>query len=235
MPRPALGDAPVAGPGDAQLGRHRQARPGRRRRGSQRARPRASAVPPARRRSPDHLQVPLGRCRAHALRHRVAAGLEREAQRTAERIDLAPHFGQLGAKPGMSARRSAASRSPSSSAGPAVRPALAAQAWPTVSPAPRGRRPVSRSQAPARATSRRLPAARRRRWAKRARMSRWFSAMTTRTCPPPRWKRPGPRPTRLRTPQADRQGAAAQRRVGGRAGQADRGRAVRRGEARPGQ
>src|SRR5215472_14910967 len=47
-----------------------------------------------------------------------------------------------------------------------------AQALPEMSPAPRGRRPVSRSQAPARATSRLLPAARRKRRARTARMSR---------------------------------------------------------------
>ena len=55
--------------------------------------------------------------------------------------------------------------------------------------------------------------------------------------PAPGRRRPGGSRRRYRRPgqglpQADRQGAAAQRRAGGRAGQADRGRAVRRGEAR---
>ena len=50
---------------------------------------------------------------------------------------------------------------------------------------------MSRSQAPARATSRLLPAARRRRRARRARTSRWFPAMTTRAFPPPGWQPAG--------------------------------------------
>ena len=88
--------------------------------------------------------------------------------------------------------------------------------------------PVSRSQCSARATSRPPPPARRRQRARRARTSRSFSAMTTRTFPPPRWQPPALLPTRLEgLPQADREGPAAQRRAGGRARQAHRGGPVR--------
>ena len=79
------------------------------------------------------------------------------------------------------------------------RPERRAQALPEMSPALRSRRPVSRSQAPARATSRLRAAARRRRRASRARTSRGFPARTTRAFPPPGWQPPARPPTRLRT------------------------------------
>jgi len=58
---------------------------------------------------------------------------------------------------------------------------------------------VSRSRAPARATSRLRLGARRGRRARRARTSRGFPAMTTRAFPPRGWQPPARLPTRSRT------------------------------------